>query len=102
MKKLTTLPLIVLFLASCASSSGTTGVDFATAWAEADAKRKEAAGVGYEWRDTGKMLKKAKEEHEAGNTDAAMKLVAQAMEESTDAIAQYERETTAWASRVPQ
>ena len=102
MKKLIVIPLLALFLASCASTPGNSGADFASAWDEADAKRKQAAGVGYEWRDTGKMLKKAKEEHEAGNTEAAMKLVNQAMEQSADALAQYERETTAWASRVPQ
>lgn len=76
--------------------------DFTAAWEAAEAKRKEAAAVGYEWRDTGKMLKKAKEEAEAGNTEAAMKLVAKAHEESMDAVAQEAREASAWQSRVPQ
>ena len=98
-KKLIFPALAVFMLASCAS---TPIADFATAWDQADAKRAEAASLGYQWRDTDKMLKKAKEEHEAGNAEEAMKLVNQAMEESNDAIDQYHRESELWASRVPQ
>lgn len=85
-----------------ATTESASADDFTAAWDAADAKRIEAAAVGYEWRDTGKMLKKAKEEAEAGNTEAAMKLVAKANEESMDAIAQESREADAWQSRVPQ
>ncbi len=85
-----------------ATTESASADDFATAWEAAEAKRKEAAAVGYEWRDTGKMLKKAKEEAEAGNTEAAMKLVAKAHEESEDAIAQQAREADLWQARVPQ
>ena len=49
--------------------------DFEAAWAEADEARKKAASVGGEWRDTGKMLKKAKEAAAAGEHEKAMKLV---------------------------
>lgn len=76
--------------------------DFAMKWDEAEAKRVEAAELGYEWRDTGKILKSAKSESEAGNTESAMKLVAQALEQSADAIAQYQREKESWAARVPK
>ena len=100
MKKLITFPLAAFFLVSCASVSSND--DFMSAWDAAEAKRKEAAAVGYEWRDTKKMLKKAKEENEAGNTEAAMKLVVQALEESSDALVQHERESAVWAARVPQ
>ena len=72
------------------------GDDFAAAWDAADAKRKEAAAVGYEWRDTGKTLKKAKTEAEAGNMEKAMKLVAKALEEANDAIVQEARESKLW------
>ena len=71
-------------------------------WDAADAKRKEASSLGHEWRDTGKMLKNAKKEADAGNMDKAMMLVAQAQEESEDAIAQAMREQDAWMARVPQ
>ncbi len=76
--------------------------DFATKWDEAEAKRIEAAELGYEWRDTEKILKSAKKESEAGNTEKAMALVAQAFEQSKDAIAQSQREKENWASRVPK
>lgn len=85
-----------------ASTDPAAGDDFSAAWDAADAKRQEAAAVGYEWRDTSKMLKKAKTEAEAGNTEAAMKLVARAHEESVDAIEQEARESALWQSRVPQ
>lgn len=94
-----------MLFAAVAFSCGSSLVladDFTAAWDAAEAKRQEAAGVGYEWRDTKKMLKKAKEEAEAGNTEAAMKLVAQAHEESEDAIAQQAREASLWQARVPQ
>ena len=84
------------------SSSTLLAEDFATKWEEADAKRSEAAELGYEWRDTGKILKSAKKESEAGNSEEAMKLVAQALEQSNDAIAQAQREKENWGTRVPQ
>jgi len=76
--------------------------DFSMKWDEAEAKRVEAAELGYEWRDTNKLLKSAKKESEAGNTEKAMTLVAQALEQSNDAIAQSQREKELWASRVPK
>ncbi|MGI9318810.1 MAG: SoxXA-binding protein [bacterium] len=98
----------LILISGCATATSETSTesaptnDFAAAWDAADAKRQEAAAVGYEWRDTKKMLKKAKEQAEAGETDAAMKLVAKAHEESSDAIAQAARESTIWQARVPQ
>jgi hypothetical protein len=44
----------------------------------ADAARKEAASVGGEWRDTGKMIKKAKALLKEGNFVAAAKLANEA------------------------
>lgn len=95
---------VVMLVTAVAFSCGSLVMadDFTAAWDAAEAKRKAAAEVGYEWRDTKKMLKKAKEEAEAGNTEAAMKLVARAHEESEDAIAQQAREASLWQARVPQ
>ena len=76
--------------------------DFNAAWEAADAKRAEAGKAGFEWRDTGKMLKQAKEAAEGGDMEAAMKLVAKAQEQSEDALAQGEREANLWQARVPQ
>ncbi len=45
---------------------------------EADAKRKKAASVNGEWRDTGKMLKGAKKALDAGDLKEAAKLAKKA------------------------
>ncbi len=76
--------------------------DFSAAWDAADAKRKEAAALGYEWRDTGKVLKQAKQAAEDGDNEKAMKLAAKALEQSSDAIDQHARESLVWQARVPQ
>ena len=90
------------FILSLVVSTAIAGDDFTNTWQEADTKRKAAGKLGAEWRDTGKTLKKAKAEAEAGNLKNAMKLVAKAHEEADDAIAQHGRESTLWAARVPQ
>jgi hypothetical protein len=48
--------------------------EFAAAVEKADASRKKAASVGGEWRDTGKMIKKAKAAAKKGDYDKALKL----------------------------
>ena len=83
-------------------SAGVIADDFTMKWDEADAKRMEAAELGFEWRDTGKILKSAKKESEAGNAEKAIELVAQALEQSMDAIVQSQREKDNWAARVPK
>lgn len=76
--------------------------DFATAWDAADASRQEAAALGFEWRDTGKFLKQAKQAATDGDLEKAMKLVAKAHEQADDAVAQARRESNLWRARVPQ
>jgi hypothetical protein len=76
--------------------------EFNAAWDAADARRMDAAAVGYEWRDTSKMLGQAKAAAEEGDIGSAMKLVAKAHEQSEDAIAQQAREADLWQARVPQ
>ena len=94
--------LIASVLAAGISFGASASEDFDAAWAEADAKRQEAAAVGFEWRDTKKILESAKKAAEEGDMDKAMQLVAQALEESNDALAQQKRESTLWQGRVPQ
>ena len=76
------------------------GSDFDSAWTAADKLRQQTADIRNEWRDTGKILAQAKAEQAAGNKDSAMTLVAQAHEQAVDALAQAEREKSAWQSRV--
>ncbi len=57
---------------------------FHNAYVAADAERKKAKSLGFEWRDTAKFLKKAKG-MAATDMAGAMKLVAKAHEEGLDA-----------------
>lgn len=97
--KTKTIKLAVLLLLGL-SVNATAGSDFDAAWAAADELRLQAAEIRNEWKKTTDILDQAKTEHAAGNKDAAMALVAKAHEESVDAIAQAEREKTAWQARV--
>jgi NAD/NADP transhydrogenase alpha subunit len=105
-KHIVALVSALILASGCATATSDTtnasGGDFAAAWEAAEAKRKEAGKMGAEWRDTGKMLKQAKKASEDGDAEKAMKLVAKAHEQSEDAIAQYERESSLWSARVPQ
>lgn len=96
------LPLALLFTASTIQAAHHESGDFDAAWAAADKKRAEAAALDYEWINTGKLLKKAKEANAKGKTEKAMKLVAKALEQANDAIAQAERESSQWQARVPK
>lgn len=93
------LPLALLFTTGTIQAAPD---DFDAAYAAADKKRAEAAAIDYEWINTGKLLKKAKQAQAEGKTEKAMKLVAQALEQANDAIAQAERESSQWQARVPK
>ncbi len=56
--------------------------------ADAKAANAEAKAVNYEWRDTGKLIKKAEEKLAAGDDAAAIKLANQAEEQANIAVAQ--------------
>lgn len=58
---------------ACATNSGASADAAATAISAAKASAKQASSVGAEWRDTGKMIKKAEELAAEGKTDAAIK-----------------------------
>lgn len=57
-----------------------------------------AASVGYEWRDTAKMIQTAKKLSEEGKIDEAIQLARQAEEQGKDAYAQYQHETSRYQS----
>jgi len=56
-------------------------------------KQARAAKLGFEWRDTGKMIKEAEKLAAAGENDKAIALANKASEQAEDAIAQYYSET---------
>lgn len=55
-------------------ASSTVSADPAAAIAAAEDARKAAAEVGFEWRDTKKMIKEAQAALDAGEKEKAMKL----------------------------
>ncbi len=82
------------------SISAATVDEFNAAFAEANETRKMANSLGYEWRDTAKILKQAAEAAEQGDLDKAMKLIEQAKFQSEAAITQANREKDLWVGRV--
>ncbi len=58
----------------------------------AESARQAAIQVGYEWRDTAKLIKQAKELAKAGKTEQAMALAKKAEQQSLNAVAQYQSE----------
>ncbi len=79
-KQLATLLLTsALVSVSCAAKSPKQDTASANqAIAAAEAARKKAGSVGGEWRDTGKLIKKAKAAAEKGENEKAIKLATQA------------------------
>jgi len=88
----------VIALGGCASggsdSSATKG-DASSAIIAAEHETKRAKSKGYEWRDTGKMIKKAKKAMKEGDFGKAVKLANKAKRQSTSALAQYEEQKNA-------
>ncbi|MGV6859338.1 MAG: SoxXA-binding protein [bacterium] len=72
---------MLVFTSACATSSesgGKMNAKAAEAISAAAAAQKKAASVGGEWRDIGKMIKKAKALAKEGKTDKAIKLAEKA------------------------
>lgn len=60
-------------------------------------KQARANKLGYEWRDTGKMIKDAEKAAAGCDNDKAVKLAKMAAEQAEDAIAQYNSEQERYA-----
>ncbi len=92
MKKLALLvAAIALTLSACSSSpevSHTKG-DATASITAAENANKRAKKVNYEWRDTGKIIKKAKKAQKDGNFDIAVKLADKAKRQAQNAYKQY-------------
>ena len=62
-------------ITGCASTDESSdSVSAEQAIADAKAANAEAKAVNYEWRDTGKMIKKAEKKLEAGDDEGAIKI----------------------------
>ena len=84
--------ILGLLLAGCA---GTTDIiygenDAKAAIDAAKAANAKAKSVNYEWRDTGKMIKKAEEAAKTGKFEDAVKMAEKAHRQAKNAYAQYE------------
>ena len=91
-----------LLLAACAgdTKSEPDQSSYNAAYEAAEAARKEAASLKYEWRDTAKMLKQAEEAAAKGDYATAQKLADKARKQSENAIAQAKEQEQAWQAAV--
>ena len=94
--------LSALLLLPCSSLAAETAATFQAAYDAADAARKKAASVGHEWRDTRKMLKKAKSLAEKGDFDKAVSLANAAKFQGEQAVEQAELQAKIWQDAVPK
>jgi hypothetical protein len=69
---------------------------------QAEAARKEADALGFEWRDTAKLIKSAKEALEKGQKEESDKLASQALLQSKAAIAQAKSTEKNWKMMIPK
>lgn len=85
--KLTGMMLLALSIAvGCAGTPE--GGDPAAAIAAAKAANDRAKAEGYEWRDTGKLIKKAEDAMKKGDNATAIKLANKAKKQADDAVKQ--------------
>ena len=89
-KARTLLPALLL-TASFSASFQASATPSADAISDAKQEMKKVSEVGYLWRDTGKILKKAEAAAAKGDDKTATKLARKAEEQAKDAYAQYER-----------
>jgi len=104
MKKLLTVAALALSLglAGCAGTDTApdmTAADAKAAIAAAKAATAKVKKVNYEWRDTGKMIKKAEAALASGDIAKAVKLAKKAERQSLNAWAQYESQRNAGPPR---
>ena len=92
MKKFILIAPLALLAAACANTQTAQAPAFDTsaeAIAAAEAARAKVAAVGYEWRDTGKLIANAKKAQAAKDEAKAMKLATTALSQSNNAIQQH-------------
>jgi hypothetical protein len=102
MRKLSTIVAVMgaSLLVACAGNTVADEKSFNASYEAADAARKKAASMNYEWRDTGKMLKKAKEAAAKGDYATAEKLANKAQMQGKMAVTQAEEQEQAWQAAV--
>lgn len=104
MKVIRTLVIATTLLVSqfAVAGSAPTADEVGAVIAEADSLRKEAKGLGFEWRDTSKYIKKAKALLAEGKLDKAMTTAKHAKLEGSAAIAQAKYADEHWQDMMPK
>lgn len=103
-KILTTFTFGVILAASgCAATDKMAATDTSNlpadqAIAAAELARQSAGKVGYEWRDTAKMIDQAKKLASEGKSDEAITLANKAEQQGRDAFAQYQTESSRYST----
>lgn len=95
MKKLIIIAATAILMSACASGPTHTSAQAGTAIASAKEANKEAKKVNFEWRDTGKLIKKAQKAKGDGDFDTAVKLAKKAERQATLALAQEKEQKNA-------
>ncbi len=100
MRKVIPFALAAAFaLGACGTGGGggsdVTKGDAASAITAAEHEKKRAKGKGYEWRDTGKIIKQAKKAMKAEDYAKAVKLANKAKRQSANALKQYAEQKNA-------
>lgn len=100
-KNLVGLALTAILASGCAGSGNSTAsgnateADYQAALAAAKVSIKAAQANQYEWRDTGKILKKAEEAAKSGNFSSAQTLALTAKRQGELAVAQAKSQQNA-------
>ena len=79
---------LALSIAACQSAPTKTMAQANAAIASAEKANKKAKSLYYEWRDTGKFIKKAKKASKKGNYDNAVRLANKAERQAKHAVEQ--------------
>jgi len=87
-------------LAGCATTGDDATSAAEQAIADAKAANAEVAALGYEWRDTSKIIKDAEAALADGDEDKALALANKALAQANDAIAQAEAENQKFLDRT--
>ena len=95
MKKLIIAAATAVMLTACATGPTHTLDQANAAIKAATTANGKAKKVHYEWRDTGKIIKKARAAKGKGDYDAAVKLANKAKRQAILAVAQFKEQKTA-------
>ena len=105
-RRLLAVTAAVAALAAGAGSARAPAADdagtFKAAYEAGQAARKAAAKAGFEWRDTKKMLRRAKKLAGKGEYGQAIKLANQAKHQGEQAVVQAREQERAWKAAVVQ